>query len=788
MKTQKQILSILMAFCLTMATMPAGMVTAWAEPVPDGKYYIKVVVHDTDQAATFNGIDSCNNSEGYLVIPTRKQDGTTGETWSAHVKAGEWDEDGGTWEYRGDAVNGFPINLRKVRTNSPTAQDWITNNNKTYKSIINFKIFVSPDNNKWTEVLSYDEETKNGGNWSYTNGVDSDRYPYLKSITLIGSGTINHNGRKPEVPIDYRDQYGVAWGLKYDDVLFLSVDNQQVIDLNDQEAENFGFFRMDTPESYTKTVIGVLLRNKLESGNYSYHLHIQEQNPLTLTVNFAPDPLVPEQDTSAELGKDECAWYSFTPSESGHYMFYSASDYDTKCEVYAAGNPSVLVYENDNGPKDDLTALGVNASQFFKEVTLKGGTTYYFKVRFSSGDVAGTIPFVLSKYTGKAIQLVKGGEAPNLSAGCNTPDAATVWFGKDPNKNLAAWRVIGYNGDDVASEKGNMTLLAGANAFVRTFRSDYQGNNQYNNSILQNQVNLYEEGLSTKEKAAIVKRTLIGNSENRGENGYNSDHISGDPVIGALFWPLSVAEAEKVNEDLRIVDPMQTDWISNYWWLRTPGDNYNKVAFVGGSGDIVYGGAQVVDLCGVRPAFNLNLDSVLLTSAASTSDGGKTGDNALKPVNDYTGTDWKLTLLDSSREFSVTEKSAEVSPGSTVNLNYTNATVNNDTAPNEYISAILADKDGNLLYYGRLSQPDKADGEVNVTIPDELEYGTYTLKLFSEQYNGDYMTDYASDFSDVELIINTSEKTARKTTPVRSHRSRIQTRKPGIMTESIGRF
>ena len=273
-KRRKQILSILMTICMVVGMLQTGMITAWAEWVSEGEYYIKVVVHDTD-TSVFNNIDSCNNSAGYLVVPTRKQDGTPGQTWSASVKKGEWDTSDGSWEYtREEAVNGFPTQLRTVQTNSLTAEDWIKNNNKTYTSIINFKIYVSPDNKKWTEVLSYDETTKNGGYWSDTKKVDSYRYPKHDDSTLIGSGRINHNGRKQDVPIGYIDQYGVAWGFKYDKVVFYYIDytdeidesifeNMEGIDVSSITDGELDSLRMDSPQSYTIAVIGSLFGKKL---------------------------------------------------------------------------------------------------------------------------------------------------------------------------------------------------------------------------------------------------------------------------------------------------------------------------------------------------------------------------------------------------------------------------------------------------------------------------------------------------------------------------------------------
>ena len=167
-------------------------------------------------------------------------------------------------------------------------------------------------------------------------------------------------------------------------------------------------------------------------------------------------------------------------------------------------------------------------------------------------------------------------------------------------------------------------------------------------------------------------------------------------------------------------------------------------------------------LCGIA----LNLNSVLFTSAAvggkspAAESGGQSGEaaDAIFKIGDYDGNEWKLTLLDNSRNFAVTEKTASGKPGDTITLNYTGATVYNaDTAPNEYISVIIADDSG-AQYYGRITQPTSAGGQVKITIPASLADGTYTLNVFSEQYNGGEnddtkLTDYASTFAKVVLTV-----------------------------------
>lgn len=80
----------------------------------------------------------------------------------------------------------------------------------------------------------------------------------------------------------------------------------------------------------------------------------------------------------------------------------------------------------------------------------------------------------------------------------------------------------------------------------------------------------------------------------------------------AVFWPLSTAEASAVNNDLRIADREHQYWASSYWWLRSPGAKNRDVASVDGFANIDHDGIDISNIWGVRPAFKLNLNSVLL--------------------------------------------------------------------------------------------------------------------------------------------------------------------------------
>ena len=329
-----------------------------------------------------------------------------------------------------------------------------------------------------------------------------------------------------------------------------------------------------------------------------------------------------------------------------------------------------------------------------------------------------------------------------LSKNVNTATAPTVYFGQNHENNPAAWRVIGYDGSGVTSSKGDITLLAAGAMGVIPF-VDTILNNEYAPSNLKATIDALAEKLTTEENAAVKKRTLTSGSY----DGENTDCVAGGQVDNAVFWPLSTAEAFAVNNDLRALEPAHPNWVTTAWWLRSPGSNKYHLAVVTSDGSVQYSGHTILIFNNhrtVRPAFKLNMNSVLFASAAV---GGKP-DGGLTPIPEYSGNEWKLTLLDSRRNFAVTEKTVSAAPDDTVTLNYKGAT----TGKNEYISVILADNNG-AQYYGRVAQPTAESGTVEIKIPSDIAPGDYTMKVFSEQYNGDCKTDLASAFADVTLTV-----------------------------------
>ena len=424
-----------------------------------------------------------------------------------------------------------------------------------------------------------------------------------------------------------------------------------------------------------------------------------------------------------------CMMMSFMP------MMASAIEIYIDLKIVGQANLTLEVVSGDSidNIKEkirDKTGFSPDAQRlFFGEKELENGRTMAdYNIHKES-----TLRLRLQK------TIQNGTDALNKTV--NTASAPTVYFGQNQENKPAAWRVIGYDGNGVTSAQGDMTLLAAGSMGEAVFDNDCSSN-EYAPSDLKTAIDALAGKLTTKENAAVKKRTLTSGSH----NGENTDCVAGGQVDNAVFWPLSSKEANAVKEDLRVVDPEHPTWATSHWWLRSPGSHAYYVAVVDPDGSVHYSGytIRIYRTRGVRPAFNLNLNSVLFTSAAA---GGKP-DGGLTAVSAYSGNEWKLTLLDSSRNFAVTETTASGDPGDTITLHYTGATA----GTNEYISVILADSSG-ARYYGRVAQPTAESGTVEIKIPSDIAPGDYTLKVFNEQYNGDYNTDYASKFTDIALTV-----------------------------------
>ena len=391
---------------------------------------------------------------------------------------------------------------------------------------------------------------------------------------------------------------------------------------------------------------------------------------------------------------------------------------------------------------------------------------------------AGLMPVVTlaaAADTGKAIQLADSGTAANIGGG----QADNIYFGTYQQSSNGSG---GYNTDPVkwrvlANESGKLFLISDQNLDVfeyhtenedvtwetSTMRSWLNGlaanKGDGEEAIDYSDDNFLDTAFSAGEQEAI-EETEVVNDDNPlyGTEGGNNtvDKIfllSLDEARNTGYFAddnsristntAYVADGGKINISRRDAGT------ADYWYLRSPALRSYNVSRVYDNGFVDDFGSYVSTSSTVRPAFNLDLSSVLFTSAAA---GGKSTagmDSGLGFVGDYNGNEWKLTLLDGSRSFSVSGAITNVSQNM-VSFSYSNA----QTGPNEYISAIIV-VNGAITHYGRILQLDGtvngASGMINLTLPTDVTSSSAKLYVFNEQYNGDYRTDYASGLMGLEM-------------------------------------
>ncbi len=392
--------------------------------------------------------------------------------------------------------------------------------------------------------------------------------------------------------------------------------------------------------------------------------------------------------------------------------------------------------------------------------------------------VAGLLPattvFAAGTDTGKAIQLVT---VSNPTGGISGYDSTNgydyiyygYWTAPDDYTTSGAikWRVLddetNFDSDGDGTNDAGLFLLSdalygsGSSGDVY-IDSTYPYSNVWQGSEAQTWCNTFaSSAFSATELAAIIAATKSDNAFT--SSTYSTSFSASSNILNddKVFF-LSAEEAENsaygfINDAARI---------ANYgagigvWRLRSPHTKYTQRA-----GAVNYTGSvdftHVNKSWAARPAFNLDLNSVLFTSAAQ---GGKSAigmDSGLTVVPDYEGSEWKLTLDDSSNRSSFTASATTTvrtnSKVVSVNISYIGAKTGN----NEYISALITDSSGAVTYYGRLKNlvdSSDASGTVEIDLSGITMGSGDTLYIFNEQYNGDYKTDYASALK--EIIIPTT--------------------------------
>lgn len=376
----------------------------------------------------------------------------------------------------------------------------------------------------------------------------------------------------------------------------------------------------------------------------------------------------------------------------------------------------------------------------------KNGFKRVLSIALTAVLVAGTItfpPHEASKVqaataTVKKINLGTAGFTSPTSTGSD----ATEWEGSKVYYGNKLWRVLDPSHDSNGT--------AGS-AFL--FSDELQGSKAYNDNydnvtwaVCSLRRYLEETFLGytfTSKEQNAIKITKVGNP---GNQDLNTD--GGRDTNDKLFL-LSLEEVKNAvygfgSDAARILCNTVEKYKQSFWWLRSPGiDNW----FAAGV-NVFYGKVDSVtlqvndDLTYVCPAFNLNLDSVLFSSASGVS---KSTFTSVETDNVGANT-WKLTLKDDSETVGVTDGQTVLQNGSTVTVPY--IYTGDDVSQ---ISIMITDKaytesDAGILYYGALTttlNTTTKAGTGTFTLPAGLPDG-YKIYMMAEDVNESNLTDYSS--------------------------------------------
>ncbi len=292
---------------------------------------------------------------------------------------------------------------------------------------------------------------------------------------------------------------------------------------------------------------------------------------------------------------------------------------------------------------------------------------------------------------------------------------------------------------------GGTTMLLDCDSILWTGAFGVYRDNQWSSSLLKTELNdtFLNNSFSELENNAILESTVSNHA-------YTTDSNNGVNVTTEtqnLFYEYGalnndkvfLLDAEDISNNAYGYSVINDDSLNRKkeggdgtWWLRTAVKTDSRaVGYIDADGEITsYYSAQA---CGVSPALNINLSSVLFSSVIS----GTAGE---------TGAEYKLTLLDS--EMTIAGNGTVTRNEDTVTIPYTVSGTN--SANVTQVSVLLLDKEytaGNtnnadVLFYGALNDDD------SFTLPEELSYKVcgrdYYAYIVAEDVNGTYETDYAS--------------------------------------------
>lgn len=348
------------------------------------------------------------------------------------------------------------------------------------------------------------------------------------------------------------------------------------------------------------------------------------------------------------------------------------------------------------------------------------------------------------KVTEKELTVQLGTSA--LSGYSETYGYDYITFGK----NNLSWRVLAKTANN--GEEG-MFILSD-NILKKTVAFDDNGAKAYSGSTADTWAAGFAsaDNFTEKELAAMLATTKSDEADSFALEQTTYSIISESNILSNdKIFMLSHAEATSAAYGLGNGNKRKatyTDGSELGYWLRSAIDStslsfpLNLVslsALVGTDGIVSPANAtfncvndgQITTYFGYRPAANIDTDKVLFTLAADGS-----AEKDFGEIETVSNRNWKLTLS-TGDSFDSIISTDTVYPGQTVTVSHVPLPEGYDT-----VTAMLFDSNVTPIAYGMLS--DSGEENVhNLTIPNDLANGTYTLKIYAEDWN-DGTTNYAT--------------------------------------------
>ena len=353
------------------------------------------------------------------------------------------------------------------------------------------------------------------------------------------------------------------------------------------------------------------------------------------------------------------------------------------------------------------------------------------------------------------------------------------------NSNEVKYRVLDSDTTDFSID-GTHTILLDCNTVLDTRIFDNDMQNADNGQAKPNEwkysdIYLYlntetgvEEPFSkysygySQACGGIYERSIITES-------YNTSHASWDNYEGDSYSELTgekifLLDSREVKhgaygyyEGSGTSNSMKKS-SSKSWALRSSPAAPDKAEIVTKTGNI---DSQYVtsQSFGISPALNIDKSQIFFVRADSA---GYNHERFGATTAKTSAETWNLTLFDGSNVFECGRTdSGSVEYGDAIGINITAI---GDFIGGEYrcpgkgicydqISALIEDGKGTVVYYGKVADP--ICDKIEIPVPEGLEDGAYTLKIFAEDVNCVSMssTHFASNVIDFPIKIATREET-----------------------------